>query len=89
MFVFFRLQFFDLKYTPDGKGYTQCRRLHFCIQPAIAMIAETDDIKRQWASKRVKLLLELIPEKLESEKFPVLGSLNHIQGTLILYNTIL
>ena len=46
---------------PPEKQYTQCRRLYHCIQAVVAKIAERDDTKKEWAARRVKLLLDLIP----------------------------
>ena len=47
---------------PAEKQYTQCRRLYHCIQAVVAKIAERDDTKKEWAARRVKLLLELVPK---------------------------
>ena len=46
---------------PAEKHYTQCRRLYHCIHAVVAKIAERDDTKQEWATRRVKLLLDLIP----------------------------
>ena len=50
---------------PPEKHYTQCRRLYHCIQAVVAKIAERDDTKKEWAARRVKLLLDLIPSNPE------------------------
>ena len=51
----------DEENEEEEKHYTQCRRLYHCIHAVVAKIAERDDTKQEWAARRVKLLLDLIP----------------------------
>lgn len=52
--------------------YTQCRRLHVCIQAAASFLVQLTPDKK-WATKRVELLTELIPE---DPTFPIIGKRN-------------
>ena len=47
--------------------YTQCRRLHICIQAAASRLVHLTPNKK-WATKRVELLTDLIPS---DPKFPI------------------
>ena len=50
----------------DTKASYQCSRLYNCIQAAVARA----DISKKFAERRIKTLLELIPQK---PKFPLVG----------------
>ena len=45
--------------------HTQCCRLRSCVQVTIARLVESDETRRQWGAHRLKLLLDLIPQKPE------------------------
>ena len=42
--------------------YTQCRRLHICIQAAASRLIQFTPNKR-WATKRIEILIRLIPDE--------------------------
>ena len=52
--------------TPS-KPYNQCSRLYSCIQAAVAQMVNTEKGK-EWATRRVKLLMALIPQ---NPQFPL------------------
>ena len=49
--------------TPSTSHHPQCYRLYYCIQAAVAKATGGDDMKKEWVAQRVRLLLNLIPEK--------------------------
>ena len=52
-----------MEVTPSTRQcYPQCYRLFYCIQAAVAVATGGDGISKEWAAKRVRLLLKLIPD---------------------------
>ena len=62
-----------------ARGHAQCTRLYNCIQAAVARMVDTEKSK-EWAGRRVKLLLDLIPH---TQPSPPLGTL--FGGCLLCY----
>ena len=58
---------FVSKYSATrAKGdHTQCCCLRNCVQATIARLVESDETRRQWGAHRLKLLLDLIPQRPE------------------------
>ena len=50
-------------------GLYQCSRLYSCIQAAVSRVVTSDNTK-EWAIRRVKILLDLIPQQ---PKFPLVS----------------
>ena len=62
-----------------ARSYAQCARLYNCIQAAVVGMVDTEKSK-DWAARRVKLLLDLIPH---TQLSPPLGI---PIGCLLCYN---
>ena len=46
----------------EKKSHYQCSRLYDCIQAAVARVVDSEKSK-EWATRRVKILLDLIPQQ--------------------------
>lgn len=67
-----------MEVMPSSKlHHPQCYRLYYCIQAAVAKASGGDDMKKEWAAQRVRLLLNLIPEKPDLSHPLGISMLNH------------
>ena len=66
----------------EHRDYNQCHRLYHCIQGAVASVAG-DDTKKEWAAKRIRILMDLIPS---NPIFPLSACTHFILPLILLYH---